>query len=78
MKTVTFSQFRNNAKRYIDAVEKGETFEIYRYGKPVAVISPYVKETPRDLSRWKTANPIKIPGVFGSKYILEDRRKSRF
>ena len=40
MKTVTFSQLRNNAKKYFDAVEQGETVEVYRHGKPVAVISP--------------------------------------
>jgi prevent-host-death family protein len=78
MKTATFSQFRNNAKKFFDAVEKGETIEIYRYGKPVAVVSPFVRETPPDLSRWKTGNPIKIPGVTGSKYIIEERRKARF
>ncbi len=41
MKTVTFSQLRNNAKKYFDAVEQGETMEVYRHGKPVALISPF-------------------------------------
>ncbi len=76
MKTVTFSQLRNNAKKYFDAVEKGESMEVYRHGKPIALLTPVVRE-PR-LSRWKTANPIKLPGVSASKMIIEERRRSRF
>ena len=76
MKTVTFSQLRNNAKKYFDAVEHGETVEIYRHGKPIAMLTPVLRESP--LSRWKTANPIKLPGVSASKMIIEDRKKSRF
>jgi prevent-host-death family protein len=49
MKTVTFSQLRNNAKKYFDAVEKGETVEVYRHGKPVAILSP-AGEKPLGLS----------------------------
>jgi len=76
MKTVTFSQLRNNAKKYFDAVEKGESVEVYRHGKPIAMLTPYLGQS--RLSRWKTANPIKIPGVSGSKMIIEERRRSRF
>jgi prevent-host-death family protein len=78
MKTVTFSQLRNNAKKYFDAVEKGESVEVYRHGKPIALLTPLNRDQPLKLSRWKTANPIKIPGVSGSKLIIEERRKSRF
>lgn len=78
MRTATFSEFRNHAKKYLDAVEKGESVEIYRYGKPVAVVSPFVREEKPGLSRWKTGHPIKIPGVSASKYVLEDRKRSRF
>ena len=76
MKTVTFSQLRNNAKKYFDAVEQGETMEIYRHGKPIAMLTPVPQES--HLSRWKTAHPIKLPGVSASKMIIEERRKSRF
>jgi len=76
MKTVTFSQLRNNAKKYFDAVEKGESVEVYRHGKPIAMLTPVSREP--SLSRWKTANPIKIPGVSASKLIIEERRRSRF
>ena len=41
MITVTFSELRNNAKKYFDAVEEGETIEVYRNGKPIAILSPY-------------------------------------
>ena len=78
MKTVTFSQLRNNAKKYFDAVEKGESVEVYRHGKPIALLTPVLREPALKLSRWKTANPIKIPGVSASKLIIEERRKSRF
>lgn len=75
MKTVTFSQLRNNAKKYFDAVEKGESVEVYRHGRPIAMLTPVLR-TPH-LSRWKTANPIRIPGVSASKAIIEERRRSR-
>ena len=74
MKTVTFSQLRNNAKKYFDAVEQGETVEIFRHGKPIALLTPVVRE--QGLSRWKTANPIKIPGLSLSKEIIKDRREN--
>jgi prevent-host-death family protein len=70
MKTVTFSDLRNNAKKYFDAVEHGESLEVYRNGKPVAVVSP-VRD--RSLTRWRTANPIKITGASLSSAILADR-----
>jgi antitoxin (DNA-binding transcriptional repressor) of toxin-antitoxin stability system len=76
MKTATFSQFRNNAKKFFDAVEKGETIEIYRYGKPVAMVSPVIRENNKDY--WKGVSPVKIPGVSGSKYILDARKERRF
>ena len=75
MKTVTFSQLRNNAKKYFDAVEQGETMEVYRHGKPIALLTPVVREPV--LNRWKTANPIKLPGVSASKMIIEERKKHR-
>lgn len=76
MKTATFSEFRNNAKKYFDVVEQGETVEIYRHGKPIALVTPIVREAPSN--RWKTGNPIVIPGISASKMIIEERRKSRF
>jgi prevent-host-death family protein len=70
MKTATFSDFRNNAKDYFDQVEKGEIIQVYRHGKPIAIVSPVGKN---DLSRWKGAKPLKIPGVSLSKALLSER-----
>jgi prevent-host-death family protein len=76
MKTVTFSQLRNNAKKYFDAVERGESVEVYRHGKPVALISPAGEKIVG--SRRNLFEPIRIPGVSGSKLIIEERKRSRF
>jgi len=74
MTTVTFSELRNNAKKYFDAVEKGESIEVFRRGKPVATVNPI---RPRSLSRWKKANPLKIDGASLSRLILQERAKDR-
>lgn len=76
MKTVTFSQLRNNAKKYFDEVELGETVEVYRHGKPIAILSP-VQEKP-GLERWKKAKPVYVQGVSLSRVVLNERKKSRY
>jgi prevent-host-death family protein len=70
MISVTFSELRNNAKRFFDLVEQGEIIEVYRHGKPVALLSP-VRE--RRLDRWKTARPLEVSGVSLSRAILSER-----
>ena len=35
MQEVTFTDFRNHAKRYFDSVEHGATVRIYRNGRPI-------------------------------------------
>ncbi len=74
MKTVTFSQLRNNAKRYFDAVEGGETLEVYRHGKPIALLSPARERT---TLRWGSSRPLRLPGISLSEAILADRSESR-
>ena len=73
MLTVTFTRLRNNAKKYFDAVERGESVEIYRYGKPIAVLAP-----PRTAARarWKTATPLKGKRLSLSKRVLAERRSA--
>ena len=73
MATVTFTELRNNARKYFDAVERGETLEVYRHGKPIAILSPY---RPGASKRWKRARqrPLKLKGVSPSKLILSERR----
>jgi antitoxin (DNA-binding transcriptional repressor) of toxin-antitoxin stability system len=76
VKRVTVSQLLKNAKKYFDSVEKGEVFEIFRQGKPVAILSPAIVKT-----RWSRQNPfepIRIPGISGSKLIIEERSRHRF
>ncbi len=39
MKTVNFTEFRNNASLFLSAVEKGEIVLVMRHGKVIAKIS---------------------------------------
>ncbi|MHB1292457.1 MAG: type II toxin-antitoxin system Phd/YefM family antitoxin [Sulfuricella sp.] len=73
MREATFTELRNNAKAYFDAVESGETVLVYRNGKPVAEIVPVRKEMPS----WKRlASPLTIKGLSLSREILNDREES--
>jgi prevent-host-death family protein len=73
MKSVTFSELRNNAKKYFDTVERGETVEIFRHGKPVAILIPAGY---RARTRKTEASPLRIPGVSLAEAILKERRES--
>ena len=75
MITATFTELRNRAKTYFDRVEHGETIEVFRKGKPIAVLSPYRSARK---GRWADFSPIKVPGVSASKMIIEERRRARF
>ena len=71
MKTVTFTEFRNNAAEYFDRVEKkGESVEIYRHGKPSAILAPVRGSAKK---HWKPAPPMKIDGFSLSAAILKER-----
>lgn len=73
MRETTFTELRNNAKAYFDAVENGETVRIYRNGKPVAEIVPIRAEP----ASWKRrATPLTIKGLLLSEEILRDRDES--
>jgi prevent-host-death family protein len=74
MLAVTFSELRNNAKKFFDLVEQGEIIEVYRHGKPVAVLSPVHVHS---LHRWKTAQPLRIEGASASRAILSERNEDR-
>lgn len=74
MTQTTFSEFRNHAKKYFDAVEKKKvTIQIYRHGKPIAVLAPVSQKQ----SRWKQRQPLTIPGLSLSQAILEEREEGR-
>ena len=70
MLAVTFSELRNHAKKYFDAVERGESIEVYRNGKPVAILSP---ARPNSTERWKSVRPLQIEGLSVSQAILAER-----
>lgn len=73
MLIATFSELRNHAKRYFDAVELGESVEIYRNGKPVAILSPIRSGSSE---RWKSARPLSLEGVSLSQVILRERSEA--
>lgn len=69
----TFTELRNNAKSYFDAVEKGATVRVYRNGKPIAQITAIQAGTPM----WKQQSaPLNIKGLSLSREILNDRSES--
>ena len=70
MVTVNFTQFRQKAKEYFDAVERGDTVCVKRRGKVIARIMPAQRREPA----WKKkALRLKIPGVSLSQAVLEER-----
>jgi prevent-host-death family protein len=73
MKSVTFSELRNNAKKYFDTVEQGETLEVFRHGKPVAILMPAGS---RRRSPTRDVSPLRVPGVSLAKAILKEREES--
>lgn len=74
MVTISFTQFRQHAKGYFDAVEKGQTVRILRRGKLIAQIVPPTrsrttfKENPTQLV---------IEGVSLSRAVLSERKQNR-
>ena len=73
MVTINFTQFRQQAKAYFDAVEKGETVYIKRRGKIIARIESPPKKQPS----WKAkALRLNIPGVSLSEAIIEERQQN--
>ncbi len=74
MQEATFTELRNHAKDYFDAVARGETVRVFRNGKAIAEIVPVASETPS----WKRAlAPLTVKGLSLSREVLRDRKKSR-
>lgn len=74
MVTISFTQFRQHAKDYFDAVEKGEVVRILRRGKFIAQITP---PTPKGLKLKSHEPQLTIQGVSLSRAVLAEREKSR-
>jgi prevent-host-death family protein len=75
MRETTFTELRNHAKTFFDAVEEGETVRVYRNGRPVADIVPVKSATPA----WKKPPQIRLSlGTLSlSDEILADRDEKR-
>jgi prevent-host-death family protein len=73
MREATFTELRNNAKEYFDAVEAGDTVRVFRNGKPIAEIVPVRS---RGASWRRPATPLTVKGLSLSREILLDRNKS--
>jgi len=73
MHETTFTEFRNRAKRYFDAVERGETVRIYRYGRPVAELVPVASRAPA----WKNppGSRLDLGGLRLGDEITADRER---
>ena len=73
MRDTTFTELRNHAKDYFDAVEGGATVRVFRNGKPIAEIVPVRSGVPS----WKRkTTPLTVKGLSLSREILSDRDKS--
>jgi prevent-host-death family protein len=72
MITVTQTEFRNQIRKYMDAVERGEAVEICRHGRPVAALVPRRSSTKE---YWRKVRAHRIDGVSLSRAILEEREE---
>lgn len=73
MLEATFTELRNHAKNYFDAVEGGDTVRIFRNGRAIAEIVPIRSGVPS----WKrSVTPLTVKGLSLSREILSDRKES--
>ena len=73
MRETTFTELRNHAKDYFDAVEGGDTVRVFRNGKAIAEIVPVRSGAPS----WKRqAVPLTVKGLSLSREISSDRDRS--
>jgi prevent-host-death family protein len=70
------SEFRKHTKDYLDRVEGGESVQILRHGKPIAVLIP--APVAAGSSRWKTSPPrLRLKkGASLTDALIADRRKA--
>jgi len=73
MQETTFTELRNHAKDYFDAVEGGETVRVFRNGKPIAEIVPVRSGIP---SWKKQGTPLTVKGLSLIREVLSDRANS--
>ena len=73
MRTVKFTEFRNNASLYLNEVEKGEIIRIIRHGKAIAEIIPPSSDLNKTPSWKKKGLRLAVKGKSLSSAILEER-----
>ena len=76
MKTVTFTEFRQQASHLLSEVERGETYTIIRYGKPIAEITPYAGAEPVAASWKRPGLRLESKGAALSEAILAERSEA--
>jgi len=75
MKTVTFTEFRQNASGVLDLVENGESIRVLRHGKAIAKIVP--AELREAKPAWKRRGlRLVTSGASLGRAVLEERRSS--
>ena len=77
MKTVTSTEFAENAEALLHCVEAGESLEIHREGRAVAVIAPCQKAPPKGAHRARWVNrepPIKLASPTAASDALRAER----
>ncbi len=75
MRTVTFTEFRENASGMLDLVERGESISVLRHGRAIAKIVP-AEERPHPPA-WKRAGlRLVMAGESLAKAVLEERRST--
>ncbi len=74
MRTINFTEFRNNASMYLTKVENGETIRIIRHGKTIAEITPGGDNVDK-LPAWKKKGlRLSVKGKHLSSAILSERK----
>lgn len=75
MRTVTLTQFRQQASGMMSEVERGETLIVLRHGRPIAQVSP-VTRAGDELPSWKR-EPLRLStkGEGLSSAILQERER---
>lgn len=71
MEYIQFTEFRNQAKKFFDEIEKGAQFIITRKGRPVAEIFPFRKKS----AGWKRdVRKVKLRGRLTTTDIIRQER----
>jgi len=73
MTTVTLTDFRSHASGMLTRVEHGETLVVLRHGRPIAEVSPVIKQDDALPSWKKHALRLSTKGAGLSSAILEER-----